>query len=103
MVLFTGKRSLLADNMGFILLILISAGLLSGLLYILQPSMVFYPYLDLVETPAAWGLEYEEVYLSSHDGVRLHGWYIPRDKVKEATSLIVAHLSKYLIDLVLIF
>lgn len=69
--------------MGFILLILISAGLLSGLLYIMQPSMVFYPYLDLVETPAAWGLEYEEVYLSSHDGVRLHGWYIPRDKAEE--------------------
>jgi fermentation-respiration switch protein FrsA (DUF1100 family) len=69
--------------MGFILLIIISAGLLSGLFYIMQPSMVFYPYLDLVETPAAWGLEYEEVYLSSQDGVRLHGWYIPRDKAEE--------------------
>lgn len=83
MVLFIGKTLLLADNMGFILLILSLAGLLSGLLYLMQPSMVFYPHLDLVETPAEWGLEYEDVYLSSRDGVRLHGWYIPHDKAEE--------------------
>jgi fermentation-respiration switch protein FrsA (DUF1100 family) len=69
--------------MSFILLLLTLAGLLSGLLYLMQPSMVFYPYPDLVETPAEWGLEYEEVYLSSRDGVKLHGWYIPRNKAEE--------------------
>jgi fermentation-respiration switch protein FrsA (DUF1100 family) len=67
---------------GFILVV-ISMGLLSGLLYLMQPSMVFYPYRDLVETPAAWGLEYEEVYLTSSDGIRLHGWYLPREGVEE--------------------
>ena len=55
---------------GFILVV-ISMGLLSGLLYLMQPFMVFYPYRDLVETPAAWGLEYEEVYLTSSDGIRV--------------------------------
>jgi fermentation-respiration switch protein FrsA (DUF1100 family) len=69
--------------MNFILLLLTLAGLLSGLLYLMQSSMIFYPYPALVETPAEWGLMYEDVYLSSRDGVRLHGWYIPRNKAEE--------------------
>jgi len=62
---------------------MISMGLLSGLLYLMQPAMVFYPYRDLVETPAAWGLEYEDIYIDTRDGVRLHGWYIPREEAEE--------------------
>jgi len=42
-----------------------------------QPSMTFYPYKKLVATPADWQLDFEEVALSTEDGVRLHGWYLP--------------------------
>lgn len=63
--------------------VVISMGLLSGLLYLMQPSMVFYPYRELVETPAARGLEYEDVQIDTDDGVRLHGWYIPREGAEE--------------------
>lgn len=61
-------------------------GLLSGLLYIVQPLMVFFPYQNLVETPTAWGLEYEDIYLSSRSGEKLHGWYIPH---KEAEKVVL--------------
>ena len=63
--------------------VMISMGLLSGLLYIMQPSMVFYPYSELVETPRTWGLEYEDVSINTQDGVKLHGWYIPHQGAKE--------------------
>jgi fermentation-respiration switch protein FrsA (DUF1100 family) len=56
----------------------ISVGLLSGLLYLMQPSMLFYPYSELEATPSAWGLEYEDIYLDTEDGVKLHGWYLPK-------------------------
>ncbi len=62
-----------------ILLTLIGLGLLNGLLYLKQPDMLFFPTPELVETPADWGLAYSEVWLTTEDGVRLHGWYIPRE------------------------
>ena len=58
--------------------IAISLGLVSALLYLMQPSLVFYPSRELAETPGAWGLEYQDVYLDTRDGVKLHGWYIPQ-------------------------
>ncbi len=62
--------------------VVISMVLLSVLLYLMQPSFLFYPYRELVETPRAWGLEYEDVQINSADGVKLHGWYIPRQGAK---------------------
>lgn len=42
-----------------------------------QPAMIFYPYQKLVATPADWQLDYDEVSLTTEDGVSLHGWYLP--------------------------
>ncbi|WP_456377241.1 alpha/beta hydrolase [Thiolapillus sp.] len=57
--------------------------LLNGFMYLQQPSMVFFPYTTLDQTPVQWGLEYEDVYLETRDGVRLHGWYIPYPGAKQ--------------------
>ncbi|MGE5154521.1 MAG: alpha/beta hydrolase [Bdellovibrio bacteriovorus] len=43
----------------------------------MQPAMVFLPSRDLAATPADWGMDYEDVWLRTEDGVRLHGWYLP--------------------------
>ncbi|MFB1487632.1 MAG: alpha/beta hydrolase [Thiocapsa sp. C3-sup] len=51
--------------------------LLNALLWMLQPGMVFYPTRAIAATPADWGLAFEDVELTTDDGVRLHGWYIP--------------------------
>ncbi len=60
-----------------ILLLLLGMALLNSCMYLRQSSMVFFPYTALGQTPAEWGLAYEDVFLHSEDGVRLHGWYIP--------------------------
>ncbi len=52
--------------------------LLSSLLYLQQPSMVFFPYRELSSTPVEWGLEYEDILFEAEDGTDLNGWYIPR-------------------------
>ncbi len=51
--------------------------LLNIWLYLQQPKITFYPTPDLFETPAQWGLNYEEVELVTEDKTHLHGWYIP--------------------------
>jgi len=37
----------------------------------------FHPQSTMVMTPARIGLEYQDVYFKSLDGVRLHAWYLP--------------------------
>ncbi len=62
---------------GFLVLVFIFS-LFGGWLFYQQPAMIFYPSKSLIETPADWGLRYEDAILDSADGVRLHGWFIPR-------------------------
>jgi fermentation-respiration switch protein FrsA (DUF1100 family) len=57
-------------------------GLFSGWLYWQQPGMIFYPVKAMSETPRAWGLEYEDVFIHTEDGIKLHGWYIPMPGAK---------------------
>ena len=67
-----------------ILLLLLGLVLLNGCMYLQQSSMIFFPYATLDQTPAEWGLVYEDVFVDTEDGVRLHGWYIPRHGSKQA-------------------
>lgn len=53
--------------------------LVNVLMYFQQPAMTFYPYRKLYQTPNDWGLAYEDVFLTTPDGTRLHGWYLPRE------------------------
>ena len=56
--------------------------LLSLLLYILQPRLVYIPYRDLVATPTDIGLAYQDVYFTTEDGVRLSGWLVPVENAR---------------------
>ena len=60
-----------------ILILIVLLALFNGWMYLQQPSMIFFPQKELDETPAAWGLEYEEISLLTADNVKLHGWYLP--------------------------
>lgn len=63
---------------GTLLTLLLLPALLAGMLYLMQPAMIFLPFRELQATPADWGLDYEDVWLETTDTVRLHAWYIPR-------------------------
>jgi fermentation-respiration switch protein FrsA (DUF1100 family) len=43
-----------------------------------ERGIVFFPDPQLVGTPGDYGLEFEEVWFTAADGVRLHGWWVPR-------------------------
>lgn len=61
-------------------LAVVAGGLyLSGCLalFLGQHGLVYYPDRQLVATPAARGLDWQEHWITAEDGVRLHAWYVP--------------------------
>lgn len=62
----------------FVIYAVIGLLLLNVLMYFQQPQMIFFPMSELYQTPADWGLEYEDVTLNTEDEVQLHGWYLPK-------------------------
>ena len=68
--------------------------LLAGILiWWLQPRMIFYPIKPLQSTPADWGTAYEDVRLTTEDGIALHGWLIPaaRGRTAPPSTLLFFH------------
>ena len=57
----------------------------SLMLYLLQDRLVFLPHMpgrELDATPQVIGLDYEDTWINTADGERLHGWYIPADDAR---------------------
>ncbi len=48
-------------------------------LYIFQSKFIYFPFKELSTTPESLGLEYEDVIFNSSDGLKLHGWFIPKE------------------------
>ena len=46
---------------------------------LLDRLLVYFPARTRDSTPADMGMDYEDVYFETADGVRLHGWYVPGD------------------------
>ncbi len=74
------KESMTSYVIVFVLTLL----LLNVWMYFQQPRMIFYPLRELYQTPADWGLDYEDVTLHTADDVQLHGWYIPHSQSQHA-------------------
>ena len=73
-------KSVLTRMAQSLIFILISVWvLLSLLLYFFQPSFVYIPFSDISATPKDKGLAYEDVYLTTTDNLKIHGWYVPHD------------------------
>jgi fermentation-respiration switch protein FrsA (DUF1100 family) len=62
----------------YVIVFVVTLLLLNVWMYFQQPRMIFYPLRELYQTPAEWGLDYEDVTLHTADDVQLHGWYIPQ-------------------------
>lgn len=56
--------------------------MLNVLMYFQQPQMIFFPMDDLRQTPANWGLDYEDAVFETEDGVQLHGWFLPEPEAE---------------------
>jgi fermentation-respiration switch protein FrsA (DUF1100 family) len=53
-------------------------------LYLMQGRIIFYPVKKLTSAPTDIGLHYESVSLTTGDGVKLHGWFVPAADEKGA-------------------
>lgn len=42
-----------------------------------EDSFIFHPSAEIVQTPRQAGLQFQDHFFTSADGVRLHGWFIP--------------------------
>ena len=62
--------SILLTLAGFYLLLVI-------LVFVTQERLLFIPFGEVVATPATVGLDFEEVEITTSDGERLHGWFVP--------------------------
>jgi fermentation-respiration switch protein FrsA (DUF1100 family) len=72
LLLFTGLAILL--YIGF-----------SLMLYLLQDRLVFLPHMPgraLDATPETIGLTYEDAWIDTEDGERLHGWFVPSPEAR---------------------
>jgi fermentation-respiration switch protein FrsA (DUF1100 family) len=49
----------------------------AALIRSLLSSFLYFPSRAIVETPAAAGLEFEDLWIDTEDGERIHGWWIP--------------------------
>ncbi|NJO04661.1 MAG: alpha/beta fold hydrolase [Chloroflexaceae bacterium] len=60
-------------------LIILAAGYITlvALVFFHQERLAYFPQPGLFESPENWGYTYEDVWLDTADGVRIHGWYVP--------------------------
>jgi fermentation-respiration switch protein FrsA (DUF1100 family) len=59
--------------MNFLLLLIVAYVVFALLLRWREPSMIYYPTRPIEATPP----RYEEVYLTTSDGEKIHGWFVP--------------------------
>ena len=68
--------------------------LLAGLLYVSQSSMVYLPDAggrSIVLTPEDRGMAFDEVWLATEDGERIHGWFVPAPETPARGAIILFH------------
>ncbi len=60
-----------------IIIIIIFLGILRVYFFYFEKKNIFYPTRRIGFTPNIIGLEFEDIYFRSSDGVKLNGWWIP--------------------------
>lgn len=65
-----------------LLTLAVAYGALVGFVWLNQDRLVYFPSPTLVQTPADWGIPYEDVWITTEDGVLLHGWFVPAEAAR---------------------
>lgn len=55
----------------------------------MEKKLIFFPEKEIVLTPAAVGLPFEDLYLDTADGVRINAWFVPFQGAR--TTLLALH------------
>ena len=76
------RISILAAIVGLLLLPVVAMGLMERF----ERKFVFFPTAVIELTPSDAGLEFEDVYFVTDDGIRLNGWYVPAPRPESDIS-----------------
>jgi uncharacterized protein len=68
------RKKMLLEILGGLFFIYI---IITGIVYVGQKGMVFYPVREIAATPEHIGLQFEDVVLRTKDHVAISAWYIP--------------------------
>jgi hypothetical protein len=62
---------------------------LLGSVFVLQDHLIYFPDMgrQILQTPKDAGLDYEPVWLTTEDGVRIEAWYVPAPAARGAVLL----------------
>ena len=74
---FRGWTKVLIRDAALLVTIVVVVGVPLRQTSLLDRLFVYFPDTEIFQTPADRGLEFEDVFLDTSDGVRLHGWYVP--------------------------
>ncbi len=55
-------------------------------LYFRQSSLVFFPSKTILASPTDYKMTFEDVFLESSNGAKIHGWYIPADSATNSLN-----------------
>ena len=69
--------------------ILIFIAFIIGYVKYIEKKGIFYPIKEIEYTPLQAGFQYEDIYFTAADGVRLNGWFIPYENSRG--TLLFAH------------
>ena len=69
-----------------LLVLVVYAGYRMNLLESLERQFIFFPTSEIERTPAYAGLEYDNVFFHTEDGLTLNGWFVPGPKKNQPDS-----------------
>jgi uncharacterized protein len=61
---------------GVVLMAFGAYAILVGLTYFAQERLMYMPTATLIATPSDYGMDYEDVWLTTEDNIRVHGWLV---------------------------
>lgn len=78
------KRSNVSGSTILWILLLLAGGyfIILLLMYLFQAAFIYFPTKNILATPEDRGMAYEDVYMHTDDGLRLHGWYVPAKQAR---------------------
>ena len=80
---------MLKSSLHLLLLVLLTLGGLALWLRLSESRMIYFPERSILLTPSQQGMKYEDVWLTTADGVRLNGWFMPSSHPSGMTVLML--------------
>ena len=71
------------------LFVLLALAAISLWLRLNEPRLIYFPERGIAMTPQQHGMKYEDVWLTTADGVRLNGWFMPSNNPSGLTVLLL--------------